>query len=119
VTPARNTLLRAVQRSRPAAVSDCALVSVAPAITLAVDSTAPLQASGTVSPAKRRVTVALYRAGRTSGKPLRSRTAHVIRGRYSVTLRTPAPGNYVLVARTAADPLNAAGASPPVAVTIA
>jgi N-acetylmuramoyl-L-alanine amidase len=119
LTLSSNALLRGLHRPGPAAVSDWAAVAVAPAITLSAESTAPLQVTGTVAPAKRRVAVDLYQPGRTTGKPIASRTVPVSHGRFAAALRAPRPGDYVLVARTAADALNAAGASPPVAVTVA
>ncbi|HUE28939.1 MAG TPA: hypothetical protein VMP89_19345, partial [Solirubrobacteraceae bacterium] len=119
LTPTADTMLRALHRQRPAAVSDWAAVAVAPAVTLTVASAVPLRVTGTVVPSKRRVTVDLYRPGRTSGKPVASHTVGVARGRFAATLRAPRPGDYVLVARTAADPRNAAGASPALPVTVA
>ncbi len=119
LTLSGGAMLRGLHRARPAAVSDWAVVTVAPAITLTVGSTAPLQVAGSVTPAKRRVAVDLYRAGRTSGRPLASHTVPVSHGRFAAGLSTPPPGDYVLLARTAADALNAAGASPQVPFTVA
>src|SRR5205814_2015244 len=60
LAPVENTLVRALHRPGPAIVSDVALLAVEPAITLQVDSVSPLTVSGTVSPPKRFVEVALY-----------------------------------------------------------
>lgn len=119
VTLSADTMLRGVHRPHPAAVSDWMAVAVAPVISLTVTSAAPLQVTGNLTPAKRRVSVDLYRLGRTGGKPTVSRTVAVSRGRFAATLPAPPRGDYVLVARTAADAVNAAGASAPVPVTIA
>src|SRR5205807_777458 len=97
----------------PASVSDWLALPVAPAITLTVQSTSPLQVSGTVSPAKPQVTVALYAAPNSTGKPLRHRRVPVSQGSFSALLNPPGPGSYVLVARTCADAINGAGASAP------
>ena len=48
-TPTENTLLRALHRAAPAAVSDVTLIAVEPTLTLSVVSSAPLAVSGTVS----------------------------------------------------------------------
>jgi len=117
VTLTRNTLLRALHRPFPATVADWMLITVGPAITLTVGSTSPLQVSGTVSPSKPHVIVDVYPAGNTNGKPLAKKRVPASQGSFSATLPSPAPGSYVLVARTAADTANGAGASPPVTVT--
>jgi hypothetical protein len=118
VTSQRNTLVRALHRPHPAAVSDWVELAVAPVITLAATSTSPLVLAGTVSPAKRSVTVFLYRAGHTGGKRVKKRRVNVSRGRFTAHLPAPPPGTYVAIARTAADASTAAGASPPVTVTV-
>jgi hypothetical protein len=118
VTLQRNTLVRALHRPYPAAVSDWSAVGVAPVITLAATSVSPLVLTGTVSPATGPVTVDLYRASHPGGKPVRQRRVRVSGGRFTAHLATPRPGSYVAIARTAPDANNAAGASPPVTVTV-
>lgn len=118
LTLSTDTLLRALHRPGPSAVSDWAAVAVAPVIALALDTSTPLRVSGTIAPGKRQVTVDLYPAGRTARKPLRSRKVRVSRGRFTVTLPPPPPGDYVIIARRAADSLNAAGTSAPLPVTV-
>ena len=117
VTLPRNTLVRALHRPHPAAVSDWVEVAVAPALTLGVKSSSPLVLAGTVSPASP-VTVYLYRAPHTGGKPVRQRRVKVSGGRFTAHLPTPRPGTYVAIARSAADANTAAGASPPLTVTV-
>jgi hypothetical protein len=53
----RNAALRALHRPHPATVADWTEIAVAPAITLALASTAPLQVSGTIAPTKHHVTM--------------------------------------------------------------
>ena len=118
VTVTEDALVRGLHRSHPAAVSDWLDLAVAPAITLAVASIAPLRVTGTISPAKRRATVALYPARRTTGKPIASKLVRVVAGNFAAGFASVRPGNYVLIARSAADQLNAAGASAHVPVTI-
>jgi hypothetical protein len=113
-----DVVLRALHGPHPAAVADWMAVSVAPAITLAVTSTTPLQVSGTVTPPKRHVRIELHEASVTNGKPQARKRVPVSQGTFTATLPAPAPGSYVLIARTIADAANAAGASPPVPVTI-
>lgn len=119
VSFAENTVVRALHRPAPASVSDWIEVLVAPALTVTVQSSAPLVISGTVSPAKPHVTVDLYPAGVTSGRPITKKRVSATDGTFTAQLASPAPGTYNVVARTAADAKNAAGASAPVAVTIA
>jgi hypothetical protein len=118
VTFQQNTLVRALHRLYPASVSDWVEVSVAPAITLTLQSTSPLIITGTVTPAQRRVTVGLYPAGSTGGKPLAKKRTTAAQGAFSAQLAVPGPGNYVVIARTPADNSNAAGASAPLPLTI-
>jgi hypothetical protein len=113
-----NTLVRALHRAFPASVSDWVEVVVAPVITLSAESTSPLTLTGTVSPAKPHVTLSLYPAGTTSGKPLRRKRTKAATGTFTTQLSVPGPGDYVVVARTAADGANAAGVSAPVTVTV-
>jgi hypothetical protein len=114
-----NTLVRAVHGGFPASVSDWAEVAVAPAITLAVQSTSPLILTGTVAPAKGHVTLELYRGAAPRGKPVRRKRVPAGSGSFQGQLRLPGPGSYVAVARTIAGVKNVAGESAPVNVTIA
>lgn len=117
MTPPENLTLRALHRPAPAAVADWATVAVAPALALSLISAAPLQVSGTVSPAKPGVIVELYRAARPH-QPIARRRVSAGTGSFSAGFGTRRPGSYLVLARTDADALNAAGASSPVAVTI-
>ena len=124
LTLERNTLVRALHAPAPAAVSDWLLVTVAPILTLSVQSTAPLVLSGTVTPGKPHVRVELYRApagpasGPPRGRPFAHRRVPVSGGQFTARFDPP-PGDYVVVARTPPDPVNAAGSSAPLAVTVA
>jgi len=121
VTPPRSLVLRALHAVAPAAVSDLILVSVVPAITLTLVSSAPLTVSGTVTPAKRRVTIDVYRLVGGRRKLVVSRSVPAHGGAFASRLalgRKRVPGDYVIVARTALDTATAAGASPPVRVTL-
>jgi hypothetical protein len=113
-----NVALRAIHRAAPAAVADWFALIVAPALTVTVQSTNPVALSGTVSPPKGHVTIDLYSAGTTSGKPLHKQRVPTSQGSFTATLTPPGPGNYVLVARTKADAVNGAGASTPLPVTV-
>ena len=113
-----NALVRAVHGGYPASVSDWARVSVAPVITLAVQSTSPLILTGTVAPGKPHVLLLLYRGAAPGRRPIRKRRVRAGTGRFQGQLALPGPGDYVAVARTAADSANAAGASVPVSVTV-
>ena len=118
LAPASSLVLRALHRAAPASVSDVVLIEVAPAITLSVVSTAPLQATGTVSPRKP-VTVDLYAVapgGRL--KLLTSKRLAAAGGRFTARLSTGHHGPVRLIARTVADAGNAAGASAPVDLTL-
>jgi hypothetical protein len=116
-TPGQNTAVRGLHRPYPASVSDWIEVEVAPVISLSAQSGYPVVASGSVSPAKRRVTLDLYRAGSTQRKPVRIKRVAVVQGQFSARL-TPPSGSYIVIARTSADGANAAGASAPVSVTV-
>jgi hypothetical protein len=114
ISPQVNVLMRALHRASPATVSDWTALAVEPVITLAVEQGSPLRLSGTVTPAKDRVTVELRRRGRV----IRHRELAASAGRFAGTIRAPRPGRYTLVATTAVDAQNASGSSAPVAVTI-
>jgi hypothetical protein len=120
LTLGESLVVGALRRSRPAAVSDPVRIEVAPVLTLTVDSTAPLRVSGTVTPAKRTVTIDLYSVGpRGRRRLVRSRRVAVKQGRFAAVLLTLRPGRHALVARTAADAQNAPGASAVVELTTA
>jgi N-acetylmuramoyl-L-alanine amidase len=116
--PSGNVLLRALHRPAPAAVSDVVAIAIAPVLTLASSSEVPLQVSGTVSPAPRKVTVYLYRLARGRRVLTASKRVQVTAGQFQVRLKTPRPGRYVVIARTAASARYAAGASPALTVTV-
>jgi hypothetical protein len=114
--PQQNVAVRALHRAFPASVSDWTVIEVAPLVTLSAQSASPLVLAGAVSPAKPRVTIDLYLPGMP--KPVRTRRFPVVQGGFSAQL-SPPPGTYVAIARTAADAINAAGASAPLTVTVA
>ncbi len=118
--PAANTLLRALHRPPPAAVSDVVVIAVAPVLTLTLVSSSPLTVSGTVAPAGPHVTIDLYRVlARGGGRRLvASRQLAAAGGSFHARIKRPRPGRYVLVARTAAGARYAAGASPPLRLTL-
>ena len=111
-----NALVRALHRAAPAAVSDWATIAVAPVLALAVQSASPLIVAGTVAPGKRHVKVYLYRAGATR-KAFAKRRVSAANGQFTATFKPP-PGDYTVIARTAADQRNAAGSSPPLPVAV-
>jgi N-acetylmuramoyl-L-alanine amidase len=113
-----NAAIQALHRAAPAAVSDLAQIAVVPAIELSVQSLAPLRVSGRVAPAQRQVIVDLYSLAHGHRRRVASKRVAVRRGRFTATLRVRRHGRFQLVARTRASPANAAGASPPVVVTV-
>jgi N-acetylmuramoyl-L-alanine amidase len=118
-TPAVNTLMRALHRPAPASVSDIVVLAVAPALTLTVDSAAPLTVNGTVNPAGPQVTVDVYRVLKSGRRKLvKSRRLAAAGGQFSATFRRLAPGHYVLLAATTASARYAAGTSGPISVTV-
>jgi hypothetical protein len=112
-----NTIVRALHRPAPASVSDWLEILVAPAITLTIQSTSPVQVSGTVTPPKPHVLIELYNPGHPH-KPVARKRVRTTQGSFSATLAAPAPGDYLVLARTVADATNAAGASPKQSVAI-
>lgn len=114
----QTTLVRSLHRPAPASVSDWVEVAVAPAITVNVQAGSPLLITGTVFPAKPSVTLALYPAGTSTGKPIAKTRVSASTGSFTAQLNVPWPGDYTVLARTAADSTNAAGASAPVPVTV-
>ncbi|MFZ0092134.1 MAG: N-acetylmuramoyl-L-alanine amidase, partial [Solirubrobacteraceae bacterium] len=116
----RSVVVRALHATAPAAVSNLVVVEVTPALTLALNSTAPLSVSGTIAPAKPSVAIAVYKRTATGRELVLSRAVAARRGAFTarLDLGARAHGDYVIVARTAADALSAAGASAPVTVTL-
>jgi hypothetical protein len=110
-----NATVRALHRRAPATVSDLVAVEVAPAIDLAVEG---VRATGTVYPPKRSVTAELYAVSGGRRRLLARRRIAAKGGRFGWRLPVRGPGDYEVGARTAADSRNAAGASPPVRLTV-
>ena len=115
---AANTLLRALHRPAPAAVSDVVVIAVAPVITLSLASPSPLTVTGTVTPAGPRVTIDLYRVGAHAQRLVASKQRAAAGGSFRARFRPPGPGRYVVIARTAAGTRYAAGASPTLQLTL-
>jgi hypothetical protein len=115
----RYTLVRALHRVAPAAVSTLVAIEIAPAITLTVESTSPLTVTGTVHPPTKQATVDLFSV-QPDGRwePLIHKQVTVTHGTFSATLATPGPGAYGVSVHTAADAISAAGVSAPVSVTV-
>jgi hypothetical protein len=118
-TPAVTTMLRVLHRPAPASVSDIVILAVAPVITLAVDSAAPLTVSGTVTPAGPRVTIDLYKV-MPGGRRRLVTAKHIAAnsGSFTTRIKRPGPGRYVAIARTPASARYAAAASPAVPFAI-
>lgn len=117
-TLARNTSLRALHRPRPASVSNWSEIKVAPAITLELLSTTPLQISGTISPPMPHVTIDVYAAAPRLGKPIARKRLAVSNGRFQGTVALQRRGHVILIARSHRSTSHAPGASPPLAVSI-
>jgi hypothetical protein len=111
-------VLRALHAISPAAVSNLVVIGVTPVLTLALASTAPLRVTGTVQPAKP-VTVNVYKLVRGRRKLVSGRRLKAAGGTFSarVSLGGKPRGQYVIVARAAADAVSLAGASVPLTVT--
>lgn len=116
VSAEQNASVRSLYRGAPAAVSDWTQISVAPAITLSLESSSPLVLTGTVVPARAYVTLELYRGSAPKRKPVSHKRVRAGGGAFRGALAVPGPGNYVAIARTAPGRLNGAGASAPVPV---
>lgn len=115
----RNAALRALHRPYPATVSNWEKIAIAPAITLELASTSPVQVSGTISPSRPRVTIDVYPAGTQHGKPISRTHLAVKNGSFQGQVQIPRPGSYVLIARSRRDSSYAAGASMPLTVSVA
>jgi hypothetical protein len=118
LAPAQNTLVRVLHRPGPAVVSDVALLSVVPVIALTLDSSAPLQVSGTVSPAGPPVTIDLYRVAGGRRHHVAAKHPVAAGGHFAVSFGARRPGRYVVVARTPPTARYAAAASPPLKLTV-
>ena len=120
LAPVRSVLVRALHPQAPAVTSDVVEVSVVPVLSLSLVSTSPLRVEGTITPFKRRVTVDVYKLSGPHRHLVVSRRVAVHGGHFSARLSLPrrARGRYVVIARSRADAVTAAGASPPVDVTL-
>ena len=113
-----NQDLRALHRPAPATVSDLAPVVVAPAITLNLDSSAPLRLSGAISPRKRNVTIHVYLLQNGHRQLVITKHVAVVHGGFRAKLTIRRSGDHVLSARSAPDARNVGGTSPAVTITI-
>ncbi len=120
VTLPRSVVVRALHPAAPAAVSNLVAIGVTPVITLALAATSPLTVTGTIRPAKRTVTIAVYEQIGARRKAVATRKVAVRQGRFTarLSLGPKAAGEYVIFAETAADAVSAAGVSAPVMVTV-
>jgi hypothetical protein len=101
-----NTILRALHRPAPSAVSVLAQVAVAPEVGLSVSPGPPVRVSGTVTPAKPAVVIEVRRRDRL----IKRKRVAVAGGAFATTIWAAQAGD-VVRAVTAADALNAPGAS--------
>ena len=115
----RYTLVRALHRAAPAAVSTLVGVAVAPAITLQVLSTAPLTVAGTIHPPTKAATIDLF-AVQAGGhwNLVRRQRVTVKHGAFTANLATLGAGTYGLSVHTPEDEVSAPGVSAPVEVTV-
>jgi hypothetical protein len=115
VVAERNVVLRALHAARPAVASDVVDLGVAPVLTLRLASSYPPRVTGTVTPAKAKVIIDVYRdvLGR---KRISSTTVRVRRGAFSFRPKIGV-GVFTVIARTAADERTVAGASAPLQIT--
>ena len=120
LTVSRVTLVRALHRVFPAAVSDLLAIEVRPVLALSLASGSPPRVSGTIAPPRRYVTIDLYKLIDGHRHLLSSGRATVRRGAFAarLSLGARAHGQYVVVARAAADEETLAGASAPLELTI-
>jgi hypothetical protein len=120
LTLTRSAVLRALHAVAPAVVSPLLVVGVTPVLTLALASTAPLRVTGTVTPAKRTVTISVYKLSGAHRTLVLTQPVTARNGRFTARLALPrraGHGSFVVLARTAIDVESAAGASPPLALT--
>jgi N-acetylmuramoyl-L-alanine amidase len=118
LTATTNLLVRALHRPAPAAVSDVVAIAVAPTVTVALASQAPLVISGTVAPAVHPVTVVLYKVVLGRRQEITSKRLPAVGGQFNARLKTKGPGRYVVIAQTPATARYTAASSTPLAVTI-
>jgi hypothetical protein len=119
LTLTENTLVRALHRASPTTTSDLVFIGVAPVVTLALQSSSPLRVSGTVSPPKRHVRVALYAVHGAHRRLVAARRVRTRSGSFATGFRSPrGPGTYLVVARTERDNRNVVGRSVPVSVSL-
>ena len=116
VALSQSAVVRALHRPPPATASDLVVLTVAPRITLTVQSSAPLRVAGEITPGKRTVTVDAYRLQGSHRRLVASKQVTTQSGRFAATLDVRRPGEYLVIANTKADARNAAGSSPGVRV---
>ncbi len=119
VPQVRNLVVRALHPVTPAAASNVAYVGLEPVVTLSLASPSPPRVSGTITPPRPRVTLAVYRVVNGRRRFVRSRTIGAAGGHFSARVLSGAkPGQYVLIARTPNTDATLAASSPPVRVTV-
>jgi hypothetical protein len=96
-----------------------AAIAVAPVLTLSlVSPSAPLEVTGTASPALGTVIVDLYRVAGGHRHLVAAKRVAAGGGQFTARFRPGRPGRYVAVARTPASDRFAAASSAPLPVTI-
>lgn len=115
VVAERNVVLRALHAGRPAVVSDVLDLGVAPVLTLRLASSYPARVTGTVTPAKAKVIIDVYRDVLRRTR-ISSTTLRAHRGRFSFRPKLGV-GVYTVIARTVPDSRTVAGASAPLQIT--
>jgi hypothetical protein len=120
LTPTRSVIVRALHAVAPASASNLVAIGLAPAITLTLVSTSPLRVGGTLSPAKRRVILDVYRLTGQHRRLVATQKTIVRQGKFTQKVMLPrrARGRYEIVASTIADNSTAAGRSPALPVTV-
>jgi hypothetical protein len=116
-----NTVLRTLHGVAPAAASNVIEVGVVLQVTLMLASGpgAPVRVSGTVAPARRRLTLDIYRLAGGKRHLVASQQVTARAGRFSIAPRLPRKrGSYLLIARAPANDQTLAGASPPLAISV-
>ena len=118
LTPGVNTLVRALHRPSPSAVSDVVEIAVAPVVTLTLEQQVPLVVSGTVSPPVHPVTVSLYKLVHGRRHLIASKRLPAVGGQFHARLRTKGAGRYVVIAQTTASAQYTAASSAPLPLTV-
>jgi hypothetical protein len=114
MTVQRDMVLRALHPVAPAAASRALTIGVRPILTLTLVAQSPVRVSGTISPARQRVTLDIYRLVHGRRRLFASKKVRAFGGRFSApVLMTARPGTYVVVARVPAGGGTLAGASAP------